>query len=133
MPFTSTTIQDLNLDVGNTVLVTAGQNGERVITYEVVFEDGREVGRTVVSDVVSVPPTQEVVAEGTRMPPPPPPPPAPAGGCDPNYSGPCVPIAADVDCDGGSGDGPAYVAGPVQVIGADVYDLDRDGDGIACD
>lgn len=52
--------------------------------------------------------------------------------CDPNYT-PCVPIASDVDCAGGSGNGPAYVRGPVRVIGRDVYQLDRDGDGIACE
>ena len=53
-------------------------------------------------------------------------------GCDPNYSG-CVPIASDVDCKGGSGNGPAYVAGPVRVVGSDIYDLDRDGNGVACE
>ena len=52
--------------------------------------------------------------------------------CDPNYD-PCVPIASDVDCAGGSGNGPAYVSGPVTVIGTDIYGLDRDGDGIACE
>jgi hypothetical protein len=52
--------------------------------------------------------------------------------CDPNYSG-CVPIASDVDCAGGGGDGPAYVKGPVTVIGKDIYGLDRDGDGIGCE
>ena len=52
--------------------------------------------------------------------------------CDPNYSG-CVPIASDVDCAGGSGDGPTYVKGPVKVIGKDIYRLDRDGDGIGCE
>ncbi|MFK0009248.1 hypothetical protein ACIQTZ_19590 [Paenarthrobacter sp. NPDC090520] len=52
--------------------------------------------------------------------------------CDPNYSG-CVPIASDVDCAGGKGNGPAYVRGPVTVIGTDIYDLDSDGDGIACE
>lgn len=52
--------------------------------------------------------------------------------CDPNYD-PCVPIASDVDCAGGSGNGPAYVQGPVRVIGSDVYGLDRDGDGIGCE
>jgi hypothetical protein len=59
----------------------------------------------------------------------PPPPPAPS--CDPNYSG-CVPIASDVDCSGGSGDGPAYT-GYTTVIGSDIYDLDSDGDGQACE
>jgi hypothetical protein len=53
--------------------------------------------------------------------------------CDPNYSGTCVPIASDVDCAGGSGNGPAYVHGPVTVIGRDIYGLDRDGDGIGCE
>jgi hypothetical protein len=51
--------------------------------------------------------------------------------CNPNYSG-CVPNASDVDCAGGSGNGPAYT-GMVEVIGVDVYDLDRDGDGIGCE
>lgn len=53
-------------------------------------------------------------------------------GCDPNYSG-CVPIARDVDCAGGGGDGPEYVKGPIRVIGRDIYQLDGDGDGIACE
>jgi hypothetical protein len=58
-------------------------------------------------------------------------PPPTSGNCNPNYSG-CVPNASDVDCEGGSGDGPAYT-GPVTVVGVDVYDLDNDGNGIACD
>lgn len=52
--------------------------------------------------------------------------------CDPNYD-PCVPIANDVDCAGGRGNGPAYVQGPVRVIGVDIYGLDRDNDGIGCE
>ncbi|HEX2070544.1 MAG TPA: hypothetical protein VHF90_02720, partial [Thermoleophilaceae bacterium] len=60
-------------------------------------------------------------------------PPADAGaGCDPNYGG-CVPQASDVDCGGGSGDGPEYVYGAVPVTGTDVYDLDSDSDGVACE
>lgn len=57
----------------------------------------------------------------------------PQNNCDPNYSGACVPIASDVDCAGGSGNGPAYVVGPVTVIGEDIYGLDRDGNGIGCE
>lgn len=53
--------------------------------------------------------------------------------CDSNYSGACVPIARDVDCAGGSGNGPAYVQGPVTVVGTDIYDLDRNGDGVGCE
>ncbi len=57
-----------------------------------------------------------------------------SSGCDPNYAGACVPIASDVDCAGGSGNGPAYVrAQDFEVVGRDIYDLDRNGDGIACE
>lgn len=53
--------------------------------------------------------------------------------CDANYTGACLdPDASDYDCEGGSGDGPAYT-GQVGVVGEDPYDLDRDGDRIACD
>lgn len=53
-------------------------------------------------------------------------------GCDPNYSG-CVPIASDVDCAGGSGNGPRYVRGPVRVLGSDIYGLDANHDGVGCE
>jgi len=44
-----------------------------------------------------------------------------------------VPIASEVDCAGGSGNGPEYVRGPVTVVGEDVCDLDRDNDGLGCE
>lgn len=58
-------------------------------------------------------------------------PPQPSN-CTPGYS-PCLPPASDYDCAGGSGNGPEYAVGPVRVTGYDVYDLDADGDGTACD
>ena len=53
--------------------------------------------------------------------------------CDPNYSGQCVPSASDVDCAGGKGNEPAYIGGPVYVVGSDLYGLDRDRDGVGCE
>lgn len=52
--------------------------------------------------------------------------------CHPNYSGCLNPNASDYDCEGGNGNGP-YYTGRVRVLGADVFRLDRDGDGIACE
>jgi hypothetical protein len=53
--------------------------------------------------------------------------------CHPSYTGACLdPNASDYDCAGGSGNGPKYT-GPVRVTGPDDYDLDRDGDGYACE
>ena len=123
IPYGTREVDDDSLAEGKTKVRVKGVNGVRTITYEITLTDGRETGRKQVSSVVTKKPVTKVVAVGTKQ----------AGnGCDPNYT-PCVPIASDVDCAGGSGNGPAYVEGPVQVIGSDTYELDRDGDGIACD
>jgi hypothetical protein len=62
---------------------------------------------------------------------PPPPPSPPPTNCQ-GYS-PCLTPGPDVDCAGGSGDGPRYVNGPVSVTGSDPYALDSDGDGVGCE
>ncbi|NQX28846.1 G5 domain-containing protein [Microbacteriaceae bacterium VKM Ac-2854] len=130
----SSTADDANLDQGSSAVVVPGSDGVLTRTIEITKQNGVEVSRTTTSEVVTTAPVDEVVHVGTRAPEPIAPIAAPAdGGCDSNYSGACVPIASDVDCAGGSGNGPAYVSGPVTVVGSDVYDLDRDGDGIACD
>lgn len=55
-------------------------------------------------------------------------------GCDEGYEGACLdPGAKDYDCAGGAGNGPMYVEGPVDVVGDDRHELDRDGDGIGCE
>jgi endonuclease YncB( thermonuclease family) len=65
------------------------------------------------------------------LPPPPPPATGPRRDCQ-SYS-PCLPPGPDVDCRGGSGNGPRYVDGPVSVKGSDPYGLDDDGDGVGCE
>lgn len=134
VPFERTTADDPQIDVGQTAITTAGVDGTKVTTYRVTYVDGVEVSREVVGEVVTVAPVNEATSNGTRQPAPAPVPLVqPAAQCHSSYAGVCVPIASDVDCEGGGGNGPAYVRGPLQVVGADVYDLDRDGDGIACD
>lgn len=44
-----------------------------------------------------------------------------------------VRIVRDIDCSGGSGNGPGYVNGPVYVGSSDPNGLDRDGDGWGCE
>ncbi|WBB56587.1 G5 domain-containing protein [Verrucosispora sp. WMMD573] len=116
------TVQDSSLAEGKRVVRTRGVDGVRTLTYRVTVVDGVRTGKELVSSVVTKKPVTEVVAKGTK----------PTSRCDPNYT-PCVPIASDVDCAGGSGNGPAYVTGPVRVVGTDIYDLDRDNDGWGCD
>jgi len=53
--------------------------------------------------------------------------------CNPSYPSICVrPSEGDYDC-AGSGDGPNYVVGPVEVLPPDPHGLDPDGDGIGCE
>jgi hypothetical protein len=55
------------------------------------------------------------------------------GACHPSYRGACIPPdASDVDCYGGTGNGPYYV-GRVVVVGPDVFRLDSDGNGVGCE
>jgi hypothetical protein len=67
--------------------------------------------------------------------PPAPPPTAPARDCHPSYPDVCLrPDASDYDCEGGSGNGPYYVSGPLRVLPPDPFDLDgNDNDGWGCE
>jgi hypothetical protein len=76
---------------------------------------------------------RQAAQEAAAATPEPTPTPEPEPTCNTNYEGACLkPDSPDYDCAGGSGDGPDYT-GLVRVVGIDEYDLDRDGDGIACD
>ena len=74
----------------------------------------------------------ECAPRQSPTPPPAPPAPSPAPRDCQGYS-PCIPPGPDVDCAGGSGNGPRYVNGPVSVNGSDPYGLDSDGDRVGCE
>ena len=129
--YSTKTIQDPSISQGISSVSTKGVLGVKTLTYEVTTLDGKEKVRKLIKEEVTKQPVTEIVNVGTKTkktaaa--------APKTNCDPNYSGACVPIASDVDCSSGSGNGPAYVRGPVKVIGTDIYDLDRDGNGTGCE
>ncbi len=127
IPYSRDTVKTSALDKGVTVVDQEGRTGVSVRVVRLTLKNGVEVGRDLVDTFVKRQPVAQVKLVGTRVEP------KPASNCDPNYVGACVPVASDVDCAGGSGDGPEYVEGPVQVVGNDVYDLNRDNDNIACD
>ncbi|MFY1653131.1 G5 domain-containing protein [Solwaraspora sp. WMMB762] len=123
IPFKEKRVDDPNLAKGKTKVKTAGVTGVKTLTYQVTYTDGVQTAKELVSETVTKQPVSKVVRVGTKV----------AQQCHPSYTGACVPFASDVDCAGGSGNGPAYVSGPVRVVGQDVYGLDRDGDGVACE
>jgi hypothetical protein len=125
IPFKKKTVTDDSLPKGEQTVTTRGANGTRRLTYQVTFVNGVRTSKTLLRQEVAKQPRTQVTTIGTKV--------EASESCDPNYSGACVPIASDVDCSGGSGNGPAYVRGPVTVVGDDIYDLDRDNDGLGCE
>lgn len=123
IPYKTRRVSDPTLARGHTEVRTKGRSGIRRLRYVVTIVNGERKGKRLVGKSITRRPVTKVIAVGTRE----------VQHCDSNYSGACVPVASDVDCAGNDGNGPAYVEGPVRVTGNDIYDLDRDGDGIACD
>lgn len=54
------------LAAGQTKLISAGKPGRRKATYSVLLANGKEVGRTLVSETVLTAPVNKVVAVGTK-------------------------------------------------------------------
>ncbi len=127
IPFTSTTVDDSTLAKGKTEVRVAGVNGVKTSTYEVTYADGVQTDKKLIKEETTTEPIGEVTAIGTYVA-------ETKPACDPNYTGACVPnvYPADVDCAGGSGNGPYYVQGPVYVVGVDRYGLDANHDGVGC-
>ena len=97
-----------------------------------VISQSRRTGAGVLPDstitlvVAKAPPPPQTTA--------PPSPTAPARNCDPSYPDVCLdPNASDYDCAGGSGNGPRYVEGPIQVRPPDPFGLDAHDDGVGCE
>lgn len=111
------------LPVGeNTVEVKATRHGYKAATeMVVVVRKRRPIATPEPTPVATEEPTQAPTEDDK------------SADCDPNYEGACLdPNSPDYDCEGGSGNGPDYT-GTVRVVGDDPFDLDRDGDGIACE
>lgn len=149
VPFDDQKVNDPTLTAGQEAVKQTGKDGVKTVTFEVTLTNGQETARTQINEQLNTPPTPKITLVGSKtttttlapnsnsnsISPKPNPSSAttkPPGNCDPNYT-PCVPIASDVDCLGGSGNGPAYVRGPVKVIGRDIYKLDSDHDGWGCE
>lgn len=58
-------VEDENLSYGSTAVRQQGAPGKKIITYEVELQNGVEVGRRVIQEVVSQEPVKQIVAKGT--------------------------------------------------------------------
>lgn len=66
--FETEKIQDANREVGFKEIKTPGVNGKKMVTYEIVMQNGSEVSRVAIQTVVTKQPTKQVEAVGAKMP-----------------------------------------------------------------
>jgi len=67
IPMPVETIQDPSLAMGTSAVRQVGSAGQKVVTYQLNLQNGVEVGRTVIQEIVSKPPLKQVVVQGTSI------------------------------------------------------------------
>lgn len=60
-------INDPNLQKGNTVEKEAGAVGKKVVTYEIKTENGTEVSRNKLQEIITIQPLRKLVARGSKI------------------------------------------------------------------
>ncbi|MEW9094542.1 MAG: 3D domain-containing protein [Clostridiaceae bacterium] len=63
--FATVTKSDSSLEQGKNKVIQQGKPGEKTITTRVVYENGKEVSKKVISEVVTKKPVEKVIAMGT--------------------------------------------------------------------
>lgn len=66
IPFDRQTVRNESLPEGETRLLQPGKNGLREITYRILYEEGQEVSRSPVKDVILEEPVPEIVMVGVQ-------------------------------------------------------------------
>ncbi|MCA9344410.1 DUF348 domain-containing protein [Candidatus Saccharibacteria bacterium] len=61
------TVNDPNLAAGSEVVTKEGSDGKKIVTYEIKTQNGKEVSRTAIQEVISVKPVNKVVTKGTKI------------------------------------------------------------------
>jgi len=67
IPMPVQTVEDDSLTFGTTVVRQQGSPGKQVVTYEIDLQNGQEVGRHVIQQVVTVQPVTQIIAKGKAV------------------------------------------------------------------
>lgn len=67
VPFTTQNQDDASLPKGQTKVIQAGVDGVETLTYNVIYTNGQQTDKTLVSDTVTTQPTTEIIANGTYV------------------------------------------------------------------
>ena len=65
--FSTEQIKDADREIGYKEVQTAGQNGQRTVTYEVEIKDGAEVSRTEIASIETLTPVKQVEIIGSKV------------------------------------------------------------------
>ena len=65
LDFATVQRKDDDMEKGNTRIIQEGQQGEEEIITKIVYEDGKEIARQVLSDIIKKAPVQKIIAAGT--------------------------------------------------------------------
>jgi 3D (Asp-Asp-Asp) domain-containing protein len=67
IPFSTVYLDDPNLEIGKTAVVTRGQPGQRDLIYEDTYENGVFISRRQTGTEITRDPVQEVISRGTKV------------------------------------------------------------------
>ena len=67
IPFAEQVTYDLSLDYGTRNITTPGINGKKTATYEVVMKDGKELSRTLISEIIAQEAVTQQVTVGMKV------------------------------------------------------------------
>lgn len=67
IPFETQTVEDPNLEYGKTSISQTGINGLKVLTYNILSENGVMVSKTLISTNVLRQPQEKIIVKGTKL------------------------------------------------------------------
>lgn len=67
IPFETEKIQDANREASFKQINTPGSNGKKMVTYEIIMQDGQEVSRTAIQTVITQQPVKQVETVGAKF------------------------------------------------------------------
>lgn len=60
-------VSDANVPAGTNTVREPGVPGKKVVTYEIALQNGKEVSRRAIQEVIAVQPVKRVIVEGTKV------------------------------------------------------------------
>jgi uncharacterized protein YabE (DUF348 family) len=67
IPMTAETIEDASLTFGTTAVRQQGSDGRKLVTYQLQLENGKEVSRKIIQEVITVQPVTQITARGKNF------------------------------------------------------------------